>query len=43
MEFLADPQPGQPVQAVPGAGLRVPTARDDYRAEFGHGESTSRK
>ena len=24
MEFLADPQPGQPVQAVPGAGLRVP-------------------
>jgi luciferase family oxidoreductase group 1 len=24
MEFLADPQPGQAVQAVPGAGLRVP-------------------
>jgi luciferase family oxidoreductase group 1 len=24
MEFLADPRPGQPVQAVPGAGLRVP-------------------
>jgi luciferase family oxidoreductase group 1 len=24
MEFLADPQSGQPVQAVPGAGLRVP-------------------
>ncbi len=24
MEFLADPQPDQPVQAVPGAGLRVP-------------------
>src|ERR1700694_766960 len=24
MEFLADSQPGQPVQAVPGAGLRVP-------------------
>jgi luciferase family oxidoreductase group 1 len=24
MEFLADPQPGQVVQAVPGAGLRVP-------------------
>jgi luciferase family oxidoreductase group 1 len=24
MEFLADPQPGQAVHAVPGAGLRVP-------------------
>src|SRR5512147_2189066 len=24
MEFLGDSQPGQPVQAVPGAGLRVP-------------------
>jgi luciferase family oxidoreductase group 1 len=24
MEFLADPRPGQRVQAVPGAGLRVP-------------------
>ena len=24
MEFLTDPQPGQRVQAVPGAGLRVP-------------------
>jgi luciferase family oxidoreductase group 1 len=24
MEFLADPRPGQAVQAVPGAGLRVP-------------------
>ncbi len=24
MEFFREPQPGQPVQAVPGAGLRVP-------------------
>jgi luciferase family oxidoreductase group 1 len=24
MEFLSEPQPGQAVQAVPGAGLRVP-------------------